>query len=473
MGRHKLRILQVNTRDSRGGAAQLVWNLHQSYKLLNQEAWMAVGEKFSDDPKVIEVPNYATKSYCARSMLKVANNLDSLRFGSKPKSLLREIFYILAEPRTYLDTFRGIEDFNHPGTWKLLDLFPEPPDIIHCHNLHGGYFDLRALPWLNQNFPIVATLNDTWLLSGHCAHFFDCDRWRMGCGQCPDLTIYPAIRRDATALNWQRKHHLGKSTRLYIATPSKWLMEKVKESLLIEGAAECRVIPNGVSLSIFHPADKRIVRASLNIPQGARVLLFAATNIRRNVFKDYQTIKSAITLLADRLRGQDVRLIALGEDAPVETIGSSEVRFVPYQTDPGVVAQYYEAADVYVHAAHAEVWGLAITEALACGTPVVATAVGGISEQVKAVDWPGTSAGLKKYSLEEATGFLVPAGDASTMAEAIAALLDNEEMLVRLGENAAQDARARFDLKHQAAEYLGWYQAITGRKSNINRTKSL
>ena len=465
MGRDKLRILQVNTRDIRGGASQVSWNLHQSYGSLNQNAWMAVGRRFRNVLRVVEIPNNAAKPFYARHLLKIADNLDSVSGGSRPKSLLREILCILAEPQRFLDAFRGVEDFNHPGTWKLLELIPEPPNILHCHNLHGGYFDLRALPWLNQKLPIVVTLHDTWLFSGHCSHFFDCQRWKIGCGQCPDLSIYPAIRRDSTAFNWRRKQRISKSTSLYLATPSRWLMDKVQQSLLMPNAIECRVIPNGVKLSTFHPADKKMVRSALDIPLAAKVLLFAALGIRGRNFKDYNTIKDAAALVAERLPDQDVLLIALGEDAPVERIGEAEVRFVPYQADPRTVAMYYQATDVYVHAAKAEVWGLTITEALACGTPVMATAVGGIPEQIKAMNWAATNGAFETYGLGKATGFLVPAADPRTMGEALTVLLTDEAMLERLGENAAKDARTRFDLNQQVAEYLGWYQEIVGSKS--------
>ena len=50
--------------------------------------------------------------------------------------------------------------------------------------------------------PVALTLHDEWLLTGHCAYTLGCERWRIGCGRCPDLTIYPAIRRDSTAENF-------------------------------------------------------------------------------------------------------------------------------------------------------------------------------------------------------------------------------------------------------------------------------
>ena len=96
----------------------------------------------------------------------------------------------------------------------MLDALPAPPDIIECHNLHGGYFDLRALPWLSRQAATVLVLHDAWLLSGHCAHSFDCDKWQTGCGACPDLSIEPALRRDGTAHNWTVKQGVYAQSRV-------------------------------------------------------------------------------------------------------------------------------------------------------------------------------------------------------------------------------------------------------------------
>ena len=75
------------------------------------------------------------------------------------------------------------------------------------------------------------------------------------------------------------------------------------------------------------------------------------------------------------------------------------MRFVGHQKSAQTVAQYYQAADVYLHAATADTFPRAVLEALACGTPVVATGVGGIPEQVRSL---GDAFGPAK-----ATGILV------------------------------------------------------------------
>ena len=145
--------------------------------------------------------------------------------------------------------------------------------------------------------------------------------------------------------------------------------------------------------------------------------------------------------------------IALGDDSPQEQIGSAIIRFVPFERDPTIVARYYQAADVYLHAARADTFPNAVLEALACGTPVVATAVGGIPEQIK----------------NERTGIIVAPGDADAMANATVRLLQDKSICVHFSENAAHDAKVRFDVDRQRDDYLDWYRDILARDVSTTR----
>lgn len=477
MPKRALDILQVSTADVLGGAERIAFELFRTYRKRGYRSHLVVGRKRSTDPDV----HLMTHDRGAGPWRGVWWGLHARlqpRFTRTPGArTLARLFQSAAEPRGWSDRRRGIEDFHFPGTWRLLDLPPGRPDILHCHNLHGGYFDLRALPMLAGEVPTILTLHDAWLLSGHCAHAMGCDRWMTGCGNCPDLSTYPAIRRDATAYNHERKAGIFAKSRFHVATPCRWLMERVHRSILAPAIIDARVIPNGVDLSLFRPGDKSAARAKLGLPQAADILLFAAYGVKRNPFKDYATLQEAAARLSASRRsrrGSDsampppLILVALGESGQPQQLPGAEIRFVDHISDPHIVAEYHRAADIYVHAARADTFPTAILEALACGTPVVATAIGGIPEQVAPLDRAESDAP------GNATGMLTSPGDAADMASAINTLLARPAMRLQLGENAARRASLHHGLDQQATAYLDWYAEILSEQTahQVDRVRS-
>ncbi|AKB45101.1 glycosyltransferase [Methanosarcina vacuolata] len=441
---NKLSILQINTFDIAGGAEKVAWDLFQAYKDLEYQSTLVVGTKRSNDPSVFCIPNDEYRSLTAKIFISIGNCLDpfvkKIPLGKKFNKNLKTI----GETKRIINKINGIEDFNYPGTSHVLEITTRKPNIVHCHNLHGGYFDLRMLPSLSHHVPVVMTLHDAWLLSGNCAHSFNCDRWKIGCGNCPDITIYPGIRKDATAYNWIRKKEIFERSRLYITTPSQWLMEKVNKSILKSAIIKSKVINNGVDLWIFHPYNQSKARQELGLPKEDKILLFAANGIRKNPWKDYNTLKRAISEVSKIYTHKKILFLALGETAPPEKIGHTKVQFIPYQKDPVKIARYYQAADMYIHASLADTFPNTILESLACGTPVIATKVGGIPEQIE----------------DGITGFLVPAGDGDLMAARINDLLQNDYLRKKFGQKASEVAYNKFNLGIQVEKYLDWYKYV-------------
>ncbi len=441
----KLKILQLSTCDKAGGAEKVAYDLFQAYSRRGHESYMAVAGKKTDDNNVLEIPNDDFRN----SWPGVWRKRQTFYSRKNQYKAARVSGWLanLGELKRWREWKNGIEDFNFPATHHLLDLIPFRPDVIHAHNLHGGYFDLRALPALTKEAPVILTLHDEWTFTGHCSYTLDCDRWTLGCGSCPYLETYPAIRRDATAYNLQRKLDIYSRSRLYVASPSKWLLDKAIRSVLKYGMAEARLIPNGVDLALFCPTDKMLAKQELGLEQNASVVLFVGNRTRSNRFKDYSTIEEAVNLVASRSNGRKLFLLSVGEKGREEQVGSAIFRFIEYQSDPRKIAKYYQAADVFLHAAHADNFPITVLESLACGTPVVATAVGGITEQVD----------------DAQTGFLTPEGDAPAMAERALEILLNDDLRRRMGESAVRTSRSRFDLQLQIDAYLDWYQEILER----------
>lgn len=434
--RSPLRILYVNTLDLSGGAARAVWNLFQGVRARGHDAWLAVRDKQSTDPRVLTVSHPTRGGVWARALDAASAPLEPRAERSVLARRLLSLLHVAARPRQEMQSLLGVEYMHYPHTYRLLDRLRQQPDLVHCHNLHGGYFDLRALSWLSRRVPVVLTLNDAWLLSGHCSHSMDCERWKTGCGRCPDLDIYPPIRRDATAYNWRRKKAVYDQSQLYLLALSQWLMDKVHASML--RGVQYRVIPNALDLEMFQPGSRAESRRALGLPLDAKIVLLTAYN----VFKDYETMKAALAGL--RANGAKLLFICLGREDADQDVGQGRMIYPGFERDSTRTVHYYRAADVYLHAAKGETLGQMTMEAMACGTPVVATAVGGIPETI----------------LDGQTGCLVPGGDSRAMAAALQRLLADEPLRAAMGQAGVADMNARFTLDRHVETYLAWYREI-------------
>jgi D-inositol-3-phosphate glycosyltransferase len=187
------------------------------------------------------------------------------------------------------------------------------------------------------------------------------------------------------------------------------------------------VIPGGVDLDRFSPLARAQARATLGMKPNQNVVLFVG-RIQR--LKGLEVLVRAFARLADL----DARLLVVGGQ-PGTSPESREISRLQHlvtrlgiadRTDfVGAVAHeqlplYYSAADVTVMPSSYESFGLVAVESLACGTPVVATRVGGLTSIVH----------------DGETGLLVPWRDAEMFAESLRRVLEDTALRQRLARNA-------------------------------------
>lgn len=417
-----LRIVQISPADVAGGAEKIALGLHRLYRAAGHDSILVVGKKFTDDPDVIEIDRGA------RTWRRRGLNFARYRMGRQGLS-------------------------NIESTVQLVELAGNA-DIIHAHNLHGGYFRLPVLAQLANSLPVVVTLHDHWLLTGHCAHPFDCRRWIDGCGHCPDLAIYPEIRRDGTRFNFKLKMKVLAGAAPTLVAPSRWLIDRLSQSALKNESV--RLIPNGIDTNIFCPGDKASARARLDLPQNKTIILFCANLGLKNPYKDPETLLAAFNKLA--AHHAEAVLVVLGHNqsnAPDDR--SPQLIYRPFARDENQVADYYRAADVLAYATRADNCPLGILEAMACGLPVVAPAIGGIPELIETGE----------------TGYLVKPGDADSMLAALKTLTDDDGLKSRFGQNSALKARTSFSLKKMAGLYLECYSQRLGQLGKATAVKEL
>lgn len=384
---------------------------------LGTDTWLAVADKRTDDSRVLAV--HATPQR-----------------GLRARVRRRAI-----EARRRIDRGLGLEDLAHWSTRDLLEVAGARPDLVLCNNLHGGYFDLRELPRLSRTVPLVLRLADSWTFTGHCAVPPGCPRWEHGCGDCPDLATPPAVRRDLTAYNWQRKRRILAGARLHVVAPSRWLMDRARRSLLGPSIASSRVMANGVDTAAFAPGPAAPARDALGVDRHAAVLVYVSNLGAANPHKDFATLRRAMCRLADRGAGRRLELLVVGAQRADEPLGRhARIRHLPYLDDRERLADVYRAADLYVHAAGDEAFCLSAAEALSCGRAVVAAAAGGLPEVVE----------------HGRTGLIERPGDDAALAEAVEHLLADGERRERMGVEAARTARGRFDADSVIDELHAW-----------------
>jgi len=400
-----MKILQVSTMDLNGGAEKIAWDLHRTFRARGHEAFLVVGMKRSDDPYTVEIGGTWSKH----------RPLQALASGE----------------------MLGLQGFHHPASHRILELVGEPWDVAHLHNLHARYFDLAALPELAAVAPTIVTMHDMWLLTGHCAHSFSCQRWRIGCGRCPDLSIYPAARFDFTRRNLARKRRYFPHDDIVVSSPSRWLLDLVGESYL--AALPRRYMPNTVDTTVFAPGEQRVARQALGLPEGVPIALFPAQlTSPPSSFKGQDTFLAAIRGLAP----EGVQGLAFGDPVAAADL-QGVLRVLPATFDDRRLADGYRAADIVVLPSRAETLGLGVLEAMACGRPVVATRVGGIPELVS----------------EGATGDLVAAGDTEGLITACRRLLASPGLRARYGA-AGREAAKSFELAAVADAWLELYASL-------------
>ena len=223
------------------------------------------------------------------------------------------------------------------------------------------------------------------------------------------------------------------------------MLDRARQSLLTPAIAQSKLIPGGVNLNIFSPGSQSDARNQLGLDPAGHIVLYVANHGPENAFKDFNTVRLALTELARRTPERRVDFIAVGSDSPEERIGPGvRIRWLGYIRSSERLANLYRAADVFVHSSIEETYGLTLAEALACGTPVVVASGGGILEMIQ----------------DERTALVVPARDPNKLADAIARLLDAPLLRSALGAAGAASAKAHLDSRAMITALHDWCAEI-------------
>jgi len=221
-------------------------------------------------------------------------------------------------------------------------------------------------------------------------------------------------------------------------------------------AAKIDVVPCGVDLDLFSPIPQDEAKQMLGLPLERCVILFVG---RIEPLKGIDTLLRAIALIAPEMPcwRDELAVVIIGgaPGAGIEQVSAELARLEQLRAELGIedlvtfqgakdqdkLVYYYSAAEMTVMPSHYESFGMVALESMACGTPVVASKVGGLAFNVQ----------------DGQTGFLVPDGDAEMLASRIRQLLKDRELREKLGQQASRWA-GRYGWPAIADQILDLYE---------------
>lgn len=269
------------------------------------------------------------------------------------------------------------------------------PDVVHIHNIHGYFLNYQILfDYLSKaGIPVVWTVHDCWLYTGHCYYysFAGCDRWQTGCHHCPQKKEFPtSLFCDRSRRNFEDKKAAFTSMpldRMTIVPVSEWIRNEMRRSFL--NAYPFRVIHNGINTDIFNIYDDRQVRTAFGL--GDRHILLGVASIwsREKGLDDF--IRMAGMLNEDEV----IVLVGIKPEdrkrLPDNVVGIARTENIRQ------LAELYAAADVFVNPTWQDNYPTVNMEAIACGTPVVTYRTGGSVEVIT----PSTGMIVEQGNLNE------------------------------------------------------------------------
>ncbi len=230
---------------------------------------------------------------------------------------------------------------------------------------------------------------------------------------------------------------MGMADRIIAATQAE---ESQLEFLYGIRSDKITVIPPGVNTTRFYPIPEDEAAEAIRVPGSGKLMLFVG---RIEALKGIDILLRALALMKQRgiFVDHPHRLVIIGGDPDDKTLsetaemarikalskelGIGDLVIFLGKRDQETLPYYYSAAEVLIMPSHYESFGMVALEAMACGTPVVASQIGGLAFLVQ----------------DGVTGYVVPDGEPELLSQKLTQLILDPKLLARLGKQAAEYAQ--------------------------------
>lgn len=355
-----MKMLIINSVLGYGSTGKIVLDIAHRNEQAGNKVKIAYGRSNGDSEEII----IAKRKYGIR----IGNDVDVYIHALYTRLTDRHGF---ASKRATTKFLRWAEEYN--------------PDVLWIHNIHGYYINVELLfQWIKARpkMQVKWTLHDCWSFTGHCTYFtyVNCNKWRIGCHHCPQLSEYPRSVCDNSKENFDKKKQaFCNAPNLSIITPSSWLKTIVQKGFLSEYPVE--VIHNSIDYNVFRPTGSGF-KKNHGI-EGKTILLGVANKWeRRKGLNDFIN-------LSTQLDNDKYQIVLVGlSSRQVRDIKKKapDIIALPKTSNIEELVQIYSAADVFVNPTYEENYPTVNLEAEACGTRVITYNTGGCGETINRKD---------------------------------------------------------------------------------------
>lgn len=418
-----MKVLQINTVYKTGGSTgRIVYDLKNIMERSGIESYVAFGYGYTPD----------------------ASEQATLFRIDTDKDLF------ISKVQTKLTGHHGFNNIHE--TRRLLKWIDKVnPDIIHLHNIHNHYVNIKLLLTYieKRHIPCVLTMHDCWTFTGHCAYFdySGCEKWKTGCRKCPSLHDYPRTFSpiDPSAWNYRHKRELFRQLNVTLVTPSQWLANLVSESFLND--KQCMMINNGVDTDVFRPCGNS-VKQKLGI-DGKRMILAMASGFTKRKGIDY------LLKLPEMLTDNEVLVLVGVKPEQKHLLPKEKCIGIECTNNVNELAEYYSIADVFVNTTLEDNFPTTNIEALACGTPVVTFNTGGSVESV----FDGETQIIEENITFTGVGAVVPQKDLFALLKAVRTVCGQGKKLYQ--SECRNKAMSRYEKETQYKKYIMLYKNLS------------
>lgn len=410
-----MKLLIVNTSDIQGGAARAAYRLHRALLSEGVDSQMLVQLKFSDDFTVIGPQNKFQ-----RALAMIRPTLDSLPvrcYPKRTKTLFSPSWF------GFSNIINKINEIN--------------PDIVHLHWICGGMMRVEDMARIKA--PIVWSLHDMWAFTGGCHYDEECGRYKEACGNCKVLGSEKENDLSRKIIKRKQKAFASKKD-MTIVGLSNWLNECSKKSTLLKDKNHIN-LPNPIDTTTFKPFDKEKSRELWSLPKDKKLVLFGAMSATSDPRKGFKELSEAMSLME---KNSDIEFVVFGSSRPQNASNFGfKTHYLGHLHDDVSLVTLYSAADVMVVPSLQEAFGQTASEAMSCGTPVVAFGTTGLLDIVD----------------HKINGYLAKPFDTDDLAYGIDWIL-NYENYDGLCKNAREKVLKEFDSVVVAGKYIKLYEEI-------------